>query len=137
MSSPAEPPRTATEAAVHDIWCACLGRPSIGVTTNFFETSGHSLAALRIKGQLERRFARPIPLAEVLRHLTIEHFAAWLDAAGQPDEPAAASTPAPAAVRGLRSEVAPEDLAEATADELAALLRMAAAEPIDGRKNQR
>lgn len=136
MSSPAEPPRTATEAAVHDIWCACIGRPSIGVTTNFFEAGGHSLAALRIKGQLERRFAQQIPLAEVMRRLTIEQFAAWLDAAGQPREPAV-SPPAPAATRGLRSEVAPEDLAEATADELAALLRMAAAEPVDSRKNQR
>lgn len=136
MSSPAEP-RTATEAAVHDIWCACLRRPSIGVTTDFFETGGHSLAALRIKGQLERRFARSIPLAEVLRHLTIERFAAWLDAAGQPPEPAAASPRAPGAVRGLRPEVAPEDLAGATADELAALLRMAVAEPVDSGKNQR
>jgi hypothetical protein len=129
MSMPPQPPRTATEAAVHDIWCACLGRPSIGVTTEFFEVGGHSLAALRIKGQLERRFTRPIPLAEVLRRLTIESFAAWVDATSPP-EPAPA--PAPAAARGL---VAPEDLAEATAEELAALL--AAAGPVESKKSQR
>jgi phthiocerol/phenolphthiocerol synthesis type-I polyketide synthase E len=122
-----QPPRTATEAAVHDIWCACLGRPSIGVTTEFFEVGGHSLAALRIKGQLERRFTRPIPLAEVLRRLTVESFAAWLDTTSSP-EPA----PAPAAARGL---VAPEDLAEASAEELAALL--AAAGPVESKKSQR
>ncbi len=73
-----------TEAMVHEIWCSCLRQERIGVTTDFFEAGGHSLAALRIAGQLERRLARPVPLAEFLRRPSIAEFAAWIDECSPP-----------------------------------------------------
>lgn len=110
-------PSTPTESVVHDIWCACLDRPRVGVTTGFFEAGGHSLAALRIAGRLERRFGRPVPLAEVLRRPTIARLAAWIDA-GVPKASGPRRSP------GERPGAAPSDLALATPDELALLLRL-------------
>ncbi|WP_035798964.1 non-ribosomal peptide synthetase [Kitasatospora mediocidica] len=119
----AEEPMTPTQAAVHEIWCACLDRQRIGLTAGFFRVGGHSLAALRVAGRLERRFARPVPLAEVLNRPTIAALAAWLDA-GRP-EPAVA--PVPRADQPARPIVPAQDLALASSDELAALLRLTGA----------
>jgi hypothetical protein len=120
------PPRTGTETAVHEIWCACLHQRQISVTAGFFQVGGHSLAALRIAGRLERRFGRPVPLADVLRRPTIAGIAAWLDAEAQRSPLTEPARPGPA---GSRPAVPASDLALATPDEMAALRRLTGATP--------
>ena len=115
------PPRTETEEAVHEIWCECLHRRRISVTASFFQVGGHSLSALRIAGRLERRFARPVPLAEVLRRQTIADLAAWLDTEARLTPLTEDERPGPA---DRRSTLPAKDLALATPDEMAALLRL-------------
>jgi len=41
-------PATALEQALHDLWCAELGRESVPVDRSFFALGGHSLSAVRL-----------------------------------------------------------------------------------------
>ncbi len=41
-------PATALERALHDLWCAELGRDSVPVDRSFFALGGHSLSAVRL-----------------------------------------------------------------------------------------
>jgi amino acid adenylation domain-containing protein len=122
----ATPPRTETERVVHALWCDALDRDRISVSIGFFAAGGHSLAALRIAGQAEKRFGRPVPLAEVLGRPTIEEFAAWLDSAPSPVVTDASPSPSPS----HRSAVPLDDLDVATDEELAAFRLLTGADPI-------
>lgn len=119
------PPATPAEAAVHEVWCSHLNHARISMDAGFYEAGGHSLAALRIAGALERLFGCPVPLAEMLRRPTIASQAKWLSAtesatsAPRPPQP---RVPAPLLFD-------PDDLADATAEELAALRRLAPDSP--------
>jgi amino acid adenylation domain-containing protein len=120
----ATPPRTATERLVHALWCDALDRESVSVSIGFFAAGGHSLAALRIAGQAEKQFGRPVPLAEVLGRPTIEEFAAWLDSA--PSPVVADAAPAP------RSALPFDDLDVASDEELAAFRLLTGADLSQG-----
>ncbi|MFE4575383.1 phosphopantetheine-binding protein [Streptomyces chartreusis] len=126
-------PRTATELAVHDLWCDVLGRSRVGVITGFFAAGGHSLAALRIAGRAEKRFGRPVALAEVLGRATIAEFAAWLD----DTVPGTATTERNRPARQRRQITAlPDDLDLATDEELAVLRSLTGLDPTSQGANQ-
>ena len=69
--SRAAAPRSETEARLADIWCAVLGRSTIGSTDNFFDLGGHSLTAARMLARVDRHFGRRLPLVAVFEAPTI------------------------------------------------------------------
>ena len=65
--APHQPPATATEKALADVWCRLLGRARVGRDDDFFELGGHSLRAVRLMAEIERRFGVELPLATLFR----------------------------------------------------------------------
>ncbi|MFI6893881.1 amino acid adenylation domain-containing protein [Streptomyces sp. NPDC050256] len=118
-------PLSPTELTVRSLWCAALGLEAVSVRTDFFEAGGHSLAALKIAGWLEREFHCRVPVSEVLRHATVGALARWLDA----DRPCPPSPPEPLRqAQDIRPSVPRDDmakdLASATDEEIAMLSRL-------------
>ena len=79
LAAPAISPR---EEQLRAIWERALGRDGIGREDDFFSLGGHSLTALRIFAEIERRFGRRLPLAALPAHRTIAAQAAWLEHRG-------------------------------------------------------
>ncbi|MES1184765.1 MAG: amino acid adenylation domain-containing protein [Myxococcales bacterium] len=77
-------PRTANESLVAELWSEALGRENPSVTDNFFDSGGHSLLAVRLLSELERRVGVSLPLAALLEQPTIEQLARRL-ADGAPE----------------------------------------------------
>ena len=96
-----EPPRTAAEQTVAQIWADVLGLETVGINDDFFALGGHSL----LGGQITLRVAEKLPgvpsrtlLRDLFRHRTVAGFtsviaAAVLDKSLEQVE----ATPAPAA----------------------------------------
>ncbi|MFD8850738.1 amino acid adenylation domain-containing protein [Streptomyces sp. NPDC059604] len=79
---------TPTEALVGRIWAEVLGVPSPCVPdTDFFASGGHSIAALRVAGRLERELGLLVPLGELFARPTVRDLAAWIDLGAGPDGP--------------------------------------------------
>ena len=57
-----EPPRTAVEKELADIWTAVLGVERISRNDNFFALGGHSLSAVQITFKIQQRFKINFPL---------------------------------------------------------------------------
>ena len=72
-------PRTPTEKLIAEIWREVLGRETIGVHDNFFESGGHSLLAVRTFALLEAQVGRRFPLATMVASPTIADLAALVD----------------------------------------------------------
>jgi amino acid adenylation domain-containing protein len=72
-------PRTDLEKQLVPIWSEVLGVP-VGVTDNFFESGGHSLTAVRLFAQIERRLGYHLPLATLFQAPTIAKLAATIEA---------------------------------------------------------
>ncbi len=75
-------PRNRTEQELLHIWEELLEVRPIGVEDDFFMLGGHSLLAVRLAARIERRFGRPLPLAELFRAPTIEGLAGCLGGDG-------------------------------------------------------
>ncbi len=75
-----QPPATATEAELLTLWQAHLHRETVGLTQNFFDLGGDSLAALAILGAMEDRLGRRLPLQLIVDHPSIRQLALALDA---------------------------------------------------------
>lgn len=73
-------PDSATEATLLALWQAHLHRDPIGLTQNFFDLGGDSLAALAILGEMEDRLGRRLPLQLIVDHPTVRQLALALDA---------------------------------------------------------
>jgi len=50
----AQPPRTALERDLAELWAALLGLPAVGVHDNFFELGGHSLLAVQLLSRVRQ-----------------------------------------------------------------------------------
>jgi thioesterase domain-containing protein/acyl carrier protein len=72
-------PRPGVEARLAEIWCAVLGRSTIGSTDNFFDLGGHSLSAARLLVRIEREFGRRLPIVAVFEAPTVRQMAALID----------------------------------------------------------
>ncbi|BAZ32051.1 amino acid adenylation domain-containing protein [Cylindrospermum sp. NIES-4074] len=68
-------PRDDLECQLTQIWEAVLGIKPIGVKDNFFELGGHSLLAVRLFAEIERIFAKKLPLASLFPSGTVEAIA--------------------------------------------------------------
>ncbi|MFH8596972.1 amino acid adenylation domain-containing protein [Streptomyces rimosus] len=75
-------PRTATEHAVHHIWCQVLGRPEFGMREKFFDAGGTSLKLMAVRSELARLSGRNLPVALFFEHSTIEAMAETVDRRG-------------------------------------------------------
>ncbi|WP_328454613.1 amino acid adenylation domain-containing protein [Amycolatopsis sp. NBC_00438] len=92
----------ATEAVIAQAWRDVLGVESVGVTDNFFDVGGHSLALMQVHAQVTDRLGRRIPVVELFSHPTVRALAAHLQAAAgaQPDTALARAAERVAARRG-------------------------------------
>jgi amino acid adenylation domain-containing protein len=74
------PPKTPMEAGLCGIWQDVLGLPAVGVTQNFFEIGGNSMAALRILGRIKQwKTDASIAIADLFNHQTIRSLADMLE----------------------------------------------------------
>jgi amino acid adenylation domain-containing protein len=69
------PPRTAFEQAVADTWAEVLHVDKIGILDNFFDLGGHSLSAVRVMNELEKKAGRSLSLASIFLAPTVEELA--------------------------------------------------------------
>lgn len=72
-------PKTQAEKLLANIWAALLDVSEIGINDNFFEVGGHSLLAVRLFAQIEKRFGKCLPLATLFQAPTIAQLAAILE----------------------------------------------------------
>ncbi|MEO3778312.1 AMP-binding protein [Micromonospora sp. B11E3] len=77
---PGEEPATATERAVHDIWCAVLGRPAVARTASFFDVGGQSLLLGVVQQRLADRFGVRLPMVRLFENPTVAAQARLVDA---------------------------------------------------------
>ncbi|WBB69504.1 amino acid adenylation domain-containing protein [Micromonospora sp. WMMD812] len=106
-----EPPRsplpagpdglTDTEELIAGIWREVLERDRVGVTDNFFDIGGHSLALAAVHARLTAATGRSITMLDLFRHPTIRALAASLD--GAADRPELARAALRAAARRSRT----------------------------------
>ncbi|MEH0823915.1 MULTISPECIES: AMP-binding protein [unclassified Micromonospora] len=108
-------PSTETERAVHDIWCAVLGRAAVGRQENFFDAGGQSLLLGQVQQRLAERFGVALPMVRLFAHPTVAAQARLLDATAiddRPGAPAPAPTlPAPAAPTLAAREYSGDEIA--------------------------
>ena len=95
-----EPPATASERAVADIWCEVLGIAGIGRDDDFFALGGHSLLATQVVSRLHARLGVEVPLRRFFADATVRALAVLADerapaAAPSPIEPAPREEPIP------------------------------------------
>jgi acyl carrier protein len=63
--SVSEPPRTALEKGLAEIWAALLNVPAVGVHDNFFELGGHSLLAVQLLSRVRQVYGVELSLEVV------------------------------------------------------------------------
>ncbi|MFE9186666.1 amino acid adenylation domain-containing protein [Micromonospora haikouensis] len=96
---------TDTEELVAGIWREVLGRDRVGVTDNFFDIGGHSLALAAVHARLTAATGRSIAMLDLFRHPTVRALAAHLD--GAADRPELARAALRAAARRSRARRIP------------------------------
>jgi len=69
-------PRDQFELTMTRLWEQILGKRPISVRDNFFEMGGHSLAAARLMGLVEREFRKKLLLTDLLQAPTVEELVA-------------------------------------------------------------
>ncbi|MFC3502070.1 non-ribosomal peptide synthetase [Micromonospora krabiensis] len=92
---------TETEELIAGIWREVLERDRVGVTDNFFDIGGHSLALAAVHARLTAASGRSIAMLDLFRHPTIRSLAANLD--GAADRPELARAALRAAARRSRT----------------------------------
>lgn len=71
-------PRTEEEEIVASIWKECLNIKKIDIFSDFFEMGGHSINAIKIIIEIEKRTGKKISLPTLFENSTIEKFAKLL-----------------------------------------------------------
>ncbi len=71
-------PRDNSELTMARLWEQILGKRPISVRDNFFEIGGHSLAAARLMGQIEKEFGKNLLLTDLLQAPTVEELVAMV-----------------------------------------------------------
>lgn len=87
-------PTSRLEAEVLVIWRRVIGRESLGVNDDFFESGGDSLMAFEILLGLEELMGRSVPESILLEHPTVRRLVVWLlQAEGDRESPIIAIQP--------------------------------------------
>jgi thioesterase domain-containing protein len=68
-------PRSRAEKILAEIWAEILNLERVGVHDNFFDLGGHSILAVRLAAEVERRFLKNVPAAMPFQAPTIAHMA--------------------------------------------------------------
>ena len=68
----------AIERELRTIWESVLGRPGIALDADFFDLGGHSMLAVRVLAEIDRRMGRQLRTASFFEAPTIRRFAALL-----------------------------------------------------------
>ena len=71
-------PRTEEEKIVAAIWKESLNLEHIDIRSNFFEMGGHSIKAVKVMMEIEKKTGKQIPLSALFQHSTVEKFAKLL-----------------------------------------------------------
>ncbi|MDM9379431.1 amino acid adenylation domain-containing protein [Chlorogloeopsis sp. ULAP01] len=71
-------PRDSLELQLAQIWEDILDIHPVGVTENFFDLGGHSLAAVRLMAQIRTKLNQDLPLSILFQGITIEKLASIL-----------------------------------------------------------
>ncbi len=69
-------PRDEAESTMAGLWEQVLGKHPVGIRDNFFESGGHSLAAARLMGKVEKEFGKKLLLTDLLQAPTVEELLA-------------------------------------------------------------
>jgi acyl carrier protein len=74
-------PASETERTLLAMWSALFGLPpeAIGVSRNFFALGGHSLLMIQLLAEIDERFGRELPVAELFAEGTVRSLARVLD----------------------------------------------------------
>lgn len=80
-ASAAVPPATPTERALAMIWTDVLQSEITGVTDNFFDVGGHSLAVAEVRAGIAAQLGREVSMVDLFTWPTIREIADQLDAA--------------------------------------------------------
>jgi thioesterase domain-containing protein/acyl carrier protein len=72
-------PRNQLESKLASLFASILGRPSVGVTDNFFHLGGHSLMAACLVAQVQEVLGRKIPLSALFHGGTVESLARLIE----------------------------------------------------------
>ncbi|WP_437811936.1 amino acid adenylation domain-containing protein [Sorangium sp. So ce1078] len=83
----AEPPQTALEATLADIWAEVLGRARVDRSEEFLSLGGDSLRAMQVSGRVSEALGIDVGPAQLFESTTIAALAAWI-AARQGSAPA-------------------------------------------------
>ncbi|WP_437576671.1 amino acid adenylation domain-containing protein [Sorangium sp. So ce887] len=87
----AEPPLTALETALADIWAEVLGRARVGRSEEFLSLGGDSLRAMQVSGRVSEALSIDVGPAQLFESTTVAALAAWIEAR-QDSAPAGGST---------------------------------------------
>jgi nonribosomal peptide synthetase DhbF len=71
-------PRDNTETYLQSLWEEVLGRPGIGIHSDFFLSGGHSLSAVSVCARLSSHYGTHVPVRALFEYPTIEALAAYL-----------------------------------------------------------
>jgi thioesterase domain-containing protein/acyl carrier protein len=71
-------PRDAFERELVEIWETLLSARPIGIDDGFFEIGGHSLLAVRLTAEIDKRFGRRLPISRIFESPTIAGLASVL-----------------------------------------------------------
>lgn len=77
------PASTTTEKVLAGIWADVLGLERIGVSSNFFESGGHSLLAIQIVSRIREAFRTDLSVRHLFEAPTVAKLARSIEAAGQ------------------------------------------------------
>lgn len=73
------PPATAAERIIAEIWSDMLGVGDVQRSDDFFDLGGHSLLGVQFMNRLRKRTGRQLPLATLLETSTVEKLGALID----------------------------------------------------------
>ncbi|KGJ03792.1 Acyl transferase domain-containing protein [Paracoccus halophilus] len=83
-------PAPGTQAELAEIWSGLLGIAQVGAADSFFDLGGHSLIAVRMFGQVRKKFGADLPISTLFEAPTIADLAALIEERTGPREIASA-----------------------------------------------
>ncbi|MEU4768076.1 phosphopantetheine-binding protein [Actinosynnema sp. NPDC023794] len=75
----AQPPATATEQVLHEIWCDVLEIDGVGISDNFFDVGGYSLLLHVVRDRIARRMNVRPSMTDLFEHPSIRALGRFLD----------------------------------------------------------
>lgn len=73
------PATTAVQEVLVQVWEELLDTRPIGIEDDFFDLGGHSMLAVRMTSDVEKRLGKRLPLVALFQNATISHLAALIE----------------------------------------------------------